>query len=437
MKLFPRISFRNAKAKNAIPRRIEESGVDEQVPFDKNGVDLYDKVPHKVRRTVKNARYAATDPFVRGVLTDIFTKTNTYYEIHGDNQKAVDFIIERDKEWNINQFIDETLEKGIVDGEAFIYTWWEEGHLKFQYIYYDQEDYRIKEIYDEQGFVEGYKYIMRRNEKTNTGWRSKLFQDLVNEDEDYERVYEIEEIIPVKYNPKDGRGRSLVMNILDPVYYRRSLIPLMPLTIYKNSNIFHVTMGNEVQPGLRLDKKARDKIVDGVSDYHKKGAIVLPYGVEAEMIKGGTLPDIPSYLKYLESLIYIGLNTPEAVFSSESSNRATADIQLDSPTTGRVLFLQYNQEWVKKIIEENIFRPELDENGFSNSEVWIEFNNEAELDSTDNTEETTTQTTTKKPIQKKGQDYNVRDTVGKQNTSGTDRKEGQVGGNGGNGSTNK
>ena len=94
------------------------------------------------------------------------------------------------------------------------------------------------------------------------------------------------------------------------------------------------------------------------------------------------------------------MNTPEAVFSSESSNRATADIQLDSPTTGRVLFLQYNQEWVKKIIEENIFRPELDQNGFSNSEVWIEFNNEAELESDDSTDETTTQTTDKKPIQK-------------------------------------
>ena len=94
----------------------------------------------------------------------------------------------------------------------------------------------------------------------------------------------------------------------------------------------------------------------------------------------------------------------------------------------------YSSTTFKKIIEENIFRPELDQNGFSNSEVWIEFNNEAELESDDSTDETTTQTIDKKPIQKKGQDYTTRDTVAKQNTSGTDKKGGQVGGNG---NTNK
>ena len=437
LNIFQRITKRNTKAQNAQPRRIEEAAVDPQRKFDKHAVDMFKEIPHKVKRTVRNTRYAATDPFVRGILTDIITKTNTYYELHGTSQRAVDHILERDKEWNINQLIDEILEKGIVDGEAFLYHWFEEGHMKFRFIFYDQHDFRIKEVYDDNGEVMGYKYLLKKNLKTNNGWRSKLFKDLENDEDEREDNFEIDEIIPIKYNPLDGKGRSLVMNILDPVYFRQSLMTMMPLTVYKNSNIFHVTMGNEKMPGTRLTDEARDNVVDTVNDYHKKGAIVLPYGIEAEMIQGGTLPDIPAYLKYYESIIYIGLNSPEAIFSSESSNRATADIQLDSPTTGRVLFLQYNQEWVKKIIEEQIFKPELEENGMPNEEVWIEFNNESELEEEDdNTDgedgktQDTLSTSSKKPIQKKGQDYTVRDTTAKQNTSGTDKKGGQVGGNG-------
>lgn len=436
--LIKRVAHRNIKHDNSIPLRVEEASVDEQIPFNKEAVNIYDVSPHKVQRTVKNTRYVvATDAFLHGIIMDVITKANSEFQIVGDNPKAVEHIKEMAKEWKLSEFIDETIEKGLVDGEDYLYHWFENGHLKFRYLFYDGEDYRIKETYDDNGEVMGYKQLMRKNTNTNKGWRRKLFKELKNDtEEEFEQNFELEEIIPIKFNPKDGRGRSQVMTVLDLVYLRRSIIHMMPLAIYKNSNIFKVTMGNKEQPGLKLHKDDREKIINAVNNYHEKGAVVLPYGIEAEMIQGGSLPDMPSYLKYLESLIYIGMNTPEATFSSESSNRATADIQLDSPTTGRVLYFDYIRDWINRILDK-IFRLELDENGFSNAEVWIEFKtNDTETvdtednDDTNHTDEDDKTLTEKKPIQKKGEDYTVRDTVSKQNTSGTDKIGGQIGGNG-------
>ena len=90
-----------------------------------------------------------------------------------------------------------------------------------------------------------------------------------------------------------------------------------------------------------------------------QGNVFVPDGVDVNLLKGGTLPEIENYLKYYQRNIYAGLNTPEAVFSSESSNRATADIQLDSTRSGRVLLFEYIQNWLKLYWEE-IFREELE-----------------------------------------------------------------------------
>ena len=146
-------------------------------------------------------------------------------------------------------------------------------------------------------------------------------------------------------------------------FYKRTLKELMVTIPFKNNNIIQITMGNEKQQGKRLTKEDRIKLQKALANYHDKGILILPYGFDSKVLKGGALPDLPSYIKHFESNIYVGMNTPEAIFSSESSNRATADIQLDSPTTGRVLFLQYNQEWVNKYVSQ-LFERELNLNGF-------------------------------------------------------------------------
>lgn len=366
---------------NAEPYAIEEVGVFDDDLTDGTGVDLINATPFKVNRTIINCRNAAKDPFVAGILMDNITKTNNSFEIVCDNPKAKAHLEKRAKDWELSKFLDDCLYNGLVDGTDFLEKYWKDNQLWFRWLAFDAKYYRMKKLYDENGELIGYKQLTMRNENTTKGWLSKHFNELVENKRELVVNFQPEEIIEIKYMERMGQGHSIVMDILDKVHDKRVLEDLMIKIPYKNSNLVQLTMGNEFQPGKRLTKKDRRDVEHVVSDYHNKGVITLPFGYEMRVLKGGALPDIPSYIKQIERNIFIGLNTPEAVFTSESSNRATADIQLDSPSTGRILFLQYNQEWLNDIVSNQIFRPELDRNGFEDVEASIKFNiNEPEPD---------------------------------------------------------
>jgi len=396
--------FGRARLKNAEPNTVEEVGQDTSDTV-RHGIDLVDTVPFKVNRTIKNCRFASKDPQVKGILTDNITKSNSEWHLEGDSG-AVEYLEKRCKEWNLNQMIDDYIFKGQVDGEFFQNIWIVDNKVHVRFLAFDAENYRIKRIYDEFGEVVGYKQLTLRNQYTNKGWLSKKFDELRESLEELTVTLQKGDVINGKYLERNGKGQSIVMDVLEDVYYKRTMKAQLPATVHKNANIVQVTMGNDLDSTKRLTQEDRDEAIRIVSDYHTKGALIFPYGVSAEVLKGGTLPDIPSYLKYIESCIYVGLNTPEAVFTSDSSNRATADIQLDSPTTGRVLFLQYNQEWVKKIIEDELFRLELDLNGFEGKEVKIVFNQEQLKTNPDNQEDSEGN---HKQISKKGDDSNSSD----------------------------
>ena len=391
-----RLVLRNAE-KNA----IEEAGQDTSETV-KHGIDLVDTVPFKVNRSIKNCRFASRDPQVKGILTDNITKSNNDWYLEGD-AKAVKYLEERCKDWDLTQLIDDMLWKGMVDGEFFLNKWREENKVYFRFLAFDAENYRIKRVYDEYSRVIGFKQLTLRNANTNKGWLAKKFEELEEYLEEITVSYQPGEIINGKYLERNGKGQSIVMDILEDVYYKRVMKEQLPITVHKNANLVKVTMGNDDITSKRLTDDDRKDVENVVSNYHTKGALIFPYGIDAEVLKGGTLPDIPSYLKYIESCIFVGLNTPEAVFTSESSNRATADIQLDSPTTGRVLFLQYNQEWVSKYIENELFREELDLNGYVGKEVKLRFNTEALKTNPDTQDESEGN---HKQIAKKGDDNN-------------------------------
>jgi len=387
---------------NAYPNEVHEIDVNKAERRNCDAVDLYDSTPSRVNDTVKNRRFASThDSQVQGILMDLMVKTNTKWFIDGDNQKAVEHIEKMCDEWDLDNLIDDALWKGFVDGDAFLYTRIVENHVKPRFLAFDGVDFKIKEVYDENGDLLGYKQVIQKNARTNKGWLKKKFDELDEDMTEAEESFEPSEIIHLKYMERDGKAHALVSGVLEPVYYKRVLREQMPLTVYKNSNIISVTMGNEHRMTSDLDEEQRDEVAKNLSDYHMKGCLILPYGIDVEVLKGGTLPQIQDYIKYFEKEVYIGLNTPEAVFSSESSNRATADIQLDSSTTGRVLFLQYNEDWVAKYVNK-MFAMELDLQNIK-GEVWLEFERQ-ELTDEEIEAEQTDDESLHKPIVKKGQE---------------------------------
>ena len=389
---------------NSHPNEVYEVGLSQEngKSDDCEQLDLYKATPTKVRNTVKNRRFASThDSQAQGILLDLMTKTNTKWFLNGDNENAIKHIEDMVEVWDLDTIIDNILFKGFVDGDVFQHLRIVENHIKPSFLAYDGVDYRIKILYDDEGEVCGYKQVIQKNSRTNKGWLRKKFDELGEDLVEMEISYELNEIQHMKYLERDGKANALMGTALEPIYYKRVLREQMPITVYKNSNIISVTMGNENKMNTYLDEDARDEVADVLNNYHKKGVIILPYGIEVELLKGGSLPQIQDYIKYFEKEVYIALNTPEAVFSSESSNRATADIQLDSKTTGRVLFLEYNRDWVSKYVKE-LFRRELELQNIK-GDVWIEFEaddyEEAQL-----LDEESDPNSLHKPIVKKGQE---------------------------------
>ena len=263
-----RLVLRNAE-KNA----IEEAGQDTSETV-KHGIDLVDTVPFKVNRSIKNCRFASRDPQVKGILTDNITKSNNDWYLDGD-AKAVKYLEERCKDWDLTQLIDDMLWKGMVDGEFFLNKWTEENKVYFRFLAFDAENYRIKRVYDEYSRVIGFKQLTLRNANTNKGWLAKKFEELEEYLEEITVSYQPGEIINGKYLERNGKGQSIVMDILEDVYYKRVMKEQLPITVHKNANLVKVTMGNDEITSKRLTDDDRKDVENVVSNYHTKGALIL------------------------------------------------------------------------------------------------------------------------------------------------------------------
>ena len=133
------------------------------------------------------------------------------------------------------------------------------------------------------------------------------------------------------------------------------------------------TLGNADRGEYKIDDETRDYIADQLSNYHNKGVATLPYGIEVDSVGNPVLPKVQDYIKSLKAMLYEGLLTPESLYSSESSNRSTAQVQLTDPSTGHVLFIQFCQEFLKEWVETVLIDEELKKHGFKEGDAYISF----------------------------------------------------------------
>ena len=148
---------------------------------------------------------------------------------------------------------------------------------------------------------------------------------------------------------------------------------MMPSIVHKSANVMVATLGNSERKETKIDKKARDKLANQLSDYHRKGVITIPYGIELDVVGDNVLPKIEEYIKSLKKLLFEGLVTPESLYSSESSNRSTAQVQLTDNRTGHVLFIEFCQQFLKSWVERDLIDPELEKHGLEKGTVYLNF----------------------------------------------------------------
>lgn len=379
MGFWERFGYKKVTVKNTEPNTVMEIGVDELTDAEKYfGENWVDLTPEHIAPTIKNCRKAADFACVSGIIHNLILKTISSFKIEGNNEKALKHILDRDKDWDLKNKSYEVLWNNIVDGECFYQYWYDTNKLNIRELAFDGDNYRIKKLHDENGKVQGIVQLTKINRKTNKDWKNKEYYEI--DEELYEKTahFERDEFTNPILIKIHGRGKGLVRNVIDLAYFIDSLTEQMPNIVFKAANTLFVTVGNDTRKEIKLSEEAKDKIVENSTDYHKKGVILLPYGIEPKMIGNTVLPDIPSYIKSLKSLIYEGLITPESLYSSESSNRSTAEVQLTDNRTGHVLFIEFAQEFLKKWIEREIFDKELKLNKLPEGSVWIEFKTEEE-----------------------------------------------------------
>ena len=383
MSLWDRIRGKNVEVVNAEPNRIHVVGLDDIKTeiHDNRSQNWVDFAPPKIKPTIKNRRKASMFPSVYGILNNLVMKTISSYVIDGENQKAVDHIVEVAKIWNLRNLMYECLWKCIVDGEVFYEKGVRNGNIQLRLLAFDGEKALIKKIYDKDGVtVMGYKQLVVRKSALKK-WKGINFWETYQNSEVVTNDFDADQISNPMLIEVDGVGQSLVKNVIDIAYYLESLASQMPMIVFKSANLMVATLGNEERGEYNLDDETRDYVADQVSNYHNKGVVTLPYGISLDSVGNPTLPKVENYIKSLKAMLYEGLITPESLYSSESSNRSTAQVQLTDPSTGHILFIEFCQEFIKEWVETTLIDPQLKKHGYKEGDAYITFQTtEADLD---------------------------------------------------------
>ena len=424
MSLWDRIyRGKNKTVQNAEPNRIHSVGIDDikTEVYDNRSQNWVEFAPPKIKPTIKNRRKASMFPSVYGILNNLIMKTISSYVIDGDNQEAVDYILDVEEHWNLRNLMYECLWKCLVDGEVFYEIGSKDGHVQLRLLAFDGEKALIKKIYDEDGVtIKGYKQLVVRKSALKK-WKGIKFWETYQDSEVVTVDFEPDQISNPMLIEIDGIGQSLVKNVIDIAYYIESLARQMPMIVFKSANIMCATLGNADRKETKIDEKTRDYVADQLSNYHNKGVVTLPYGIELENVGNPVLPKVEEYIKSLKAMLYEGLVTPESLYSSESSNRSTAQVQLTDPQTGHVLFIEFCQEFLKGWIERTLIDPELEKHGYKKGDVYIDFmtgneNLDTNYLETANVEGSSALTTTNQPYKEVLKDNNKVKDNGKSDT---------------------
>lgn len=383
MSLWDKIRGRNVEVVNAEPNRVYTVGLDDIKTeiHDNRSQNWVDFAPPKIKPTIKNRRKASKFPSVYGIINNLIMKAISSYVIDGDNQEAVDHILDTAKIWNLRNLMYECLWRNFVDGEVFYEIGSRDGHVQLRLLAFDGERALIKKIYDTDGVtVLGYKQLVVKKSALKR-WKGIKFWETYQNSEVVTNDFDADQISNPILIEVDGVGQSIVANVIDIAYYLESLASQMPMIVFKSANIMVATLGNSDRGEYKIDEDTRDYVADQLSNYHNKGVVTLPWGIELDNVGNPVLPKVQDYIKSLKSILYEGLISPESLYSSESSNRSTAQIQLTNEKTGYILFIEFCREFLKDWIESTLIDPELEKHGYEKGSVYISFQTtDADLD---------------------------------------------------------
>ncbi len=350
---------------------------------DKELGDLTDR--RRISRTIENSREAMEiDPTTWSSVISLAMASNNWEGPNdgitaddGADDAALEHIITKSKidNWDLDNLMTETLIKGMVDSKCFIRLWPnlnDQRTLDVAMLAYDEDEYNFIELIDpETGQLAGYKqkatiYPLPED------WENMDFDELADrEGEVDESNFLPDQVINPKYLDIDGEATSIVFKVLDYVDIKKEIENQLPKAVLRTLVTTGIQVGNkDTDLGIETKEQAQaavDNAADTFVDKEKeKDVIAWMYGIEPRLLGSGNIPDFSWIFNYLKQEIRQALFTPDSKFESASSNRAVAMEQL-SGSYGLPVIINYNQGWIRRYIEYQLFTRELILAGFESS----------------------------------------------------------------------
>ncbi len=337
----------------------ESEAITDPAPTPTEGEDLVDRHPGRIKKSIKNCRYAYnTDPTVRGIILNNATTANNQFRIECEDAKARKHIRKKVKEWNLDNLMTQCLLRAQRDGFCFVEKGIFENTIKTRFLAYDGVNYEMKIIRNPQtDEIIGYKQRSPKS-KDPTGWEKKEFNEVNEDNETKTDNYTADKVIYFVLIEESGKGESFIAPILDTVDSKKTLERFMLSAAHKAGNLIGITVGDETTSIKDVPKSFITKLLNVFSRPVEKDVAIVPRGVDVSTIGNSTLPELQIYLKYYRNEIFIALQTPESLFSTESSNRSTAEVQADDDT-GYKVFITFLRDALKKYFEQQLIDHEL------------------------------------------------------------------------------
>lgn len=322
--------------------------------------DLKKRHPPRIKKTIANCRYAFdNDPTIRGIIFNNITTTLKNFRIECEDEKVREYIQDKvDNDWDLKNIFSQVLLKWQRDGPCFIEKGIIDGSIQIRFLAFDDDKYKFKIIRNPQtekiiGFKQKYQVAKDLN-----NWQTKKFDEIGNEFEDKEANYTPDKIIyPVLFE-EAGKAKSLIMTLLNHIDSKWTLERFMLSSAHKAGQMIGITVGQDNVSNRGQKNRFVKKLIEIFRNPVEKDVAVVPEGVTVDTIGNNQLPDLPLYLKYFRNEIFLALQTPESLFSSESSNRSTAEVQSDDKT-GYAVFVEFLRFKLKKYFEKELIDEEL------------------------------------------------------------------------------
>jgi len=144
----------------------------------------------------------------------------------------------------------------------------------------------------------------------------------------------------------------------------------LPKSVKRAMLTLGIRVGNDTTD-LGIDtleeaQKATSDAADNFAKREEKDVIAYMNGIEPHMIGSSQFPDLSWLFNYLKQEIRQSLFTPDSKFESASSNRAVAAEQMTG-AYGLPITINYNQSWLRKYFEHQLFSRELISAGFESA----------------------------------------------------------------------